>query len=189
MEKYDKVAILCYLKKDNQLLFLLNKDNLVFNQNKTNKYTYFEGLRNENEFKPQNTAIRIFYENTFNSFYSLTEIEQYFNEITPFYNQKYHLYLYCININIQNEKIKLYNKIKSYIKCTFELKNGIVKDTLIFGKIPNNIPELNFEEDLKWYSISDILDRKNTDIFKREFFSCLIMLLRDTDFVFDQTIV
>ncbi len=173
---YKGAGILIYKIFNNKIFFLLGKENLIISKkyNKGDKFSDFGGKKDVEDGNHIHTASREFYEETMGSICSLCEMKDLLINSKVLYNEKYKYHQFILEMNISEDKINTYNKIRSYLNSCMQLIPS--NDNTYYQKLaccPDGYVE---KSELKWFELNDILS--NHKMFRREFVNSLLKILK-----------
>lgn len=171
---YKGAGVLIYKVSDNKIYFLLSKENLVLSKkyNKENKYCDFGGKKSINDNNYIDTASREFYEDTMGSFYTLCEMKDILINCPVFYNEKYKYHQFLLNLDLSEDKVNTYNKIKSYLKSSIKVIEQ--NNNLFYQKMPCSQDGYVEKSEIRWFELNEILSTHT--IFKNEFINTLLKI-------------
>ena len=171
---YKGAGVLIYKIDNQKIFFLLGKENLTISDkcNKENKYCDFGGKASINDSNYIDTASRSFYEDTMGTFYTLCEMRNILTNCPVYFNEKYKYHQFILNLDIPEDKITTYNKVRSYLKSSMKI---IQQDNLVFfQKIPCSQDGYVEKSEIRWFELNEILS--NHTIFKNEFINTLLKI-------------
>lgn len=175
---YKSAGVLIYKITNNKIFFLLGKENLILSKKKCNKgekFSDFGGKKNNNDNNYIDTASREFYEETMGSICSLCEMKDLLINAKVFYNEKYKYYQFLLKMDISDDKINTYNKIRSYLNSCMQLIPN--NDNSYYQKLPCCPDGYVEKSEFKWFELNDIISNHN--VFKNEFVNSLLKIINN----------
>ena len=167
---YKKSGIIVFKRLNNKIYFLLGKNNLNLLNGSDIVFSDIGGKKGDQDSNSKDTAVRLFYENTFGLLGSMSDLK--YKIINTFENPKYkHVFHFIENNDISNNDIDNINKVRTYLNSSIETngfnvnhkKNISCKDCVI-------------SNDIKWFELNEIIS--NHSNFDSKFLNSFLKYLK-----------
>jgi hypothetical protein len=158
--QHQAAGILPIIKINNNIYFILGRENASNDLNKSHKFSDFGGHKDANETFDE-TAIREFDEESMGVLFNKIKLQKIILSLPYYFNKNTNYVTFLLKMKYKPDIITTYNKLLKKLKlCNYTCSNGLLEKT-----------------ELKLFTINEILNNKKE--MRKEFFESFGLFIKN----------